>query len=79
MTKTELIELMKDMPDDASVVFQVVSGCCGDREDMTVIDTDTTYPKMLVITFDSLPGYRSCIQVGGTKKADDEWMKKYGK
>ena len=32
----------------------------------------------LYVTFKALPGYRSCLQSGGTVRSDFEYWKKFG-
>lgn len=85
MKVKELKELLSKVSDDADVSFQMRSGCCGDVEYMEVAYTDDYEPSKSIpeghvsITFESLPGYKSCIQAGGTIRADKEYWEKHGK
>lgn len=82
----ELRELIATMQDDDAVSFEMLSGCCGDYEDLDLVDAwvnDSSYKNRrevyLRIEFAPLPGYRSCIQTGGTKRAHDEYWKQFDK
>jgi hypothetical protein len=80
MKVSELKQLIAGLKDDAVVSFLMDSGCCGDYEDMEAYDSETYKDESLVIRLKSLPGYKSCIQAGGTKRSDEEyWRDKGGK
>jgi hypothetical protein len=76
--------MIANMPDDATLSFEMLSGCCGDTEFMDLIDVDVMEPAKdwsgaLRFQFAQLPGYRSCIQAGGTIRSDKEYWEKHGK
>lgn len=82
MTIKELKEKIANMPDDATISFEMYSGCCGDVEYLELSDTDEsepykTFTGSLRFFFASLPGYHSCIQAGGTIRADKEYWAKF--
>jgi hypothetical protein len=95
LTLKELREFMeqipKDTPGDEPIIFRMKSGCCGDFEDMDLIDIEnlilnpypqqskTKYLGSIVFMFDSLPGYKSCIQAGNTVRQDKEYWDKLKK
>ena len=67
---------------DSEVSFEMASGCCGNWEDMTLMDVDviginykgnTPTEHYVRILLESVPGYKSCIQAGNTKRAHDEY------
>jgi hypothetical protein len=73
----ELLKQIDGMPDDASVGFNMQSGCCGDTEQMRVQSVNVyTKEKSLIdwveIRFESLPGYETCIQAGATLKGSEK-------
>lgn len=75
----ELIELLKKCDSDEEVTFEMSSGCCGDYEYMDVTDTrinEYGNSKSISITFAPLPGYKSCIQAGGTIQNDRKYWEK---
>lgn len=79
----ELKELLNSLPesmDDQEIYSVMSSGCCGDTEDLEQLEVDYYLPSkgfngMLRLTYSSLPGYRSCIQAGATKRQDEEYWK----
>jgi hypothetical protein len=80
-----LLKEYKCKPDD-EVVFRMASGCCGNFEDLEPYkgfehEYYKPYRKgdngVLQFDFYSLPGYRSCLQAGSTKRADEEWLIKH--
>ncbi len=89
----ELKDLLNSLPsemDSLEVWCTMSSGCCGDFEELGLLEVDERLPSkddpgMLRIHFnESLPGYRSCRQVSQTKDNDKEyWLKfpssSYGK
>ena len=86
LTVKEIKDMIEEMQDNDIISFQMISGCCYDYEDLDNPDISDYYPPSKrelgckVITFDSLPGYKSCIQVGQTKDADKKrWEKVKGK
>jgi hypothetical protein len=85
MKAKELLELLQKCDPEEDVSFQMISGCCGEHEYMEVVDAevfdmrDDKYPKWLIIEFAPLPGYRSCIQAGGTIRAHAEYWERFGK
>lgn len=77
----ELKEMIANMPDDADLSFQMQSGCCGEFEEMEISYTDIYEPHRdwqgsLLFRFHALPGYKSCIQAGGTIRADKEYWER---
>jgi len=83
-TIKELKEAIANMPDDATLSFEMYSGCCGDTKYMDLVDHDVMEPNRdwqgcLRFIFAQLPGYRSCIQEVGTIRADKEYWEKHGK
>ncbi len=84
----ELRQMLNELPatmDDQDVQFNMRSGCCGDYEELNILDFDAFAPDkfydkgMVRFFFDAVPGYQSCIQAGGTKRAHEEYWKKHGK
>jgi len=86
----ELLEVLKECDPEQEVSFQAADGCCGEYFELQADDFEHQYdynkktkkwdvPGWAVIRFPSLPGYRSCIQSGGTKRADKEYWEKFGK
>ena len=71
----ELRDMIANLKDDATVSFLMDSGCCGDHEDMEAYDSETYDDSALIIRLSSLPGYKSCIQAGGTKKSHEEYWR----
>ena len=81
--------MISNMKDEDRLVFQMISGCCGDYEELE-FDEETAisdyYPPeprynatgCKVIQFIPLPGYHSCLQAGGTKERHKEYAKKFG-
>lgn len=79
-TVKELKEFIADLPDDMTLWFTMASGCCGDFEELdnvevSIQEPSKNYSGAVHFDFSSLPGYRSCIQVGGTKRAHEEYWK----
>jgi len=68
MKVKELREQIADLKDDADILFLMNSGCCGDHETMSAYDSDSHADSLLLIYFDALPGYQSCIHASNTKK-----------
>lgn len=86
MKAKELLELLSKVGPEAEIAFSMNSGCCGDYEYLEPYDTDisnystkTEKHEFVSIYFPSLPGYHSCIQVGGTVRDDKEYWEKFGK
>ena len=78
MKKRDMIELLKDLPDDADIAFAMIDGCCGERLELEVEENMLeAYGGFAFITFSALPGYRSCLQSGTTKRLDEEYWMKY--
>jgi hypothetical protein len=82
MKVKELRELIADMKEDEEVHFQMSSGCCGDYEEMDVVDSEVlpfdpykpeegSFGRILL---GPLPGYTSCRQAGATKRAHQEYL-----
>ena len=83
MKVKELKNLISDLSDESDVCFQMDSGCCGDYESMEITDTEVMgltgkedVDDILIVRFKALPGYRYCIQVGQTKRADKKYWEK---
>lgn len=82
MKVKELIEALQQCDSGEDICFLMNDGCCGDFLDLEayevdVLDTGRNAPWPR-IWFRAVPGYRSCIQSGGTKKADEEYWKQFG-
>lgn len=77
MKAKELKELVNQLSDEDDILFNIDSGCCGDYEELEVHDLDLfkSFERFLIVRFKSLPGYRSCLQVGCTKRQDEEYWK----
>ena len=80
MNIKDLRELIQDWPDDGEILFEMVSGCCGDYQaleecDATIYQNSDLTVNVLTIHFCSLPGYKTCRQVAGTLKADEQYHK----
>lgn len=73
MKVKELREVLSGLNDDADIAFLMNSGCCGDYESLEDYDIDAIDDNYAAIYFKALPGYRSCIQVGSTIKADKDY------
>ena len=80
LTIIELYELIKDLSDDSEVMFTLPDGCCGDLFYLENVDADiygtSSSPYLNIHLVDGLPGYRSCIQSGQTKRNDELYWKK---
>lgn len=86
LTVKELKEAIATLPDDAYVSFHMASGCCGDYEYLepskgfeyeAYIAQRDKEVSTFIFYFDSLPGYKSCRQAGGTIQSDlDYWKDK---
>ncbi len=90
MKTKELLEVLKECDPEKEVSFLMDDGCCGEIMEMVAYDFEHNaeysketkrfdVPGWLTIRFHALPGYRSCIQSGGTQKADKEYWAKFGK
>lgn len=85
LTIGDLRKLIEGQPDDAEVVLEMTDGCCGDTLDLDYEESRTSLedydkkPGYIVLRTAPLPGYRSCIQSGGTKEADKEYWAKFKK
>lgn len=83
MKTKELIELLQQADPESDVSFEMFSGCCGDVEFMSVIDTDIFKDEKIGswvrVYFAPLPGYYSCIQVGSTIKNHNEYWTSHNK
>lgn len=83
MKKAKLLELIQKLDDNDEILFQIQDGCCDDSLDLIVDDTAyhnlDVEGKVVIVKFSSLPGYRSCIQAGQTKRADQEYWEKHAK
>ena len=74
----ELKKELAKLSDDVEVHFLMYSGCCGETETLTLspgFELETYEDTTLIFYFDSLPGYKSCIQAGGTLRAHEEYWK----
>lgn len=87
MKNKELIEVLKKCDPEQDASFQMDDGCCGDYIELDdyYFEHTTDYnrvthkfdvPGWLTIRFKALPGYRSCRQSSGTKRADKEYWDK---
>lgn len=72
-------EALLALDDDANIMFLMASGCCGDTESLEAYDIDLIDTNYLAIYFKALPGYRSCIQVASTIKADKAYWDRINK
>jgi hypothetical protein len=82
MKVSELKQAISELADDTDVYFRIASGCCGDYEDLELIELEVNKKtgdgsildqEYCILHFNSLPGYKSCIQAGQTKKADEKY------
>jgi len=72
----ELKDAIANLNDDAEISFLMDSGCCSETETMVANDLETYENSALIVRFNSLPGYKSCLQAGATKRAHEEYWKK---
>lgn len=80
MTIKELKDLIKDSGDTDEIFFYIQDGCCGDTISLELKDQERFNYKdtnNILLTFKYLPGYKTCIQSGGTKREHEEYMKKF--
>lgn len=81
MKAKELIEALQKADPESDVCFLIDDGCCGDWIDLNAYDFETMslekHGSWTRISFSALPGYRSCIQSGGTKSADEKYWEKF--
>ena len=84
ITIKELKEAIAHLPDDAHLSFSMASGCCGDYESLELSEgfefesylaQKSNEVSTFIFYFNSLPGYKSCRQAGGTLQADKEYWK----
>lgn len=77
MKTKELLELLSKADPEEKVIFWIDDGCCGDFLELDLYDVELydIKPVNAVLRFNALPGYKSCIQSGGTKRADKEYWK----
>lgn len=80
MNIKDLKQHLEGLPDEAVVIFRMVSGCCGDYEDLEVVNIEKegsglSSPHYITVDFASLPGYKTCRQASGTILADKEYHK----
>lgn len=76
MTVKELIEELKNVPEDTKIVFTMDDGCCGDffQLEFSSCDTDkVSLPKeepyyKCEIRLKAMEGFTSCIKSGRTKE-----------
>ena len=71
----ELLEELEGLDPELDVFVQMSAGCCGDNEDLEIYDVEGFDKCGLFIRCAALPGYRSCIQYGGTLEADKKYWK----
>lgn len=82
LTVGDLKKLIEGQPDDAEVLLQAPDGCCGDTFDLDYSDSRSSLedydkkPGYVVITVGQIPGFRSCIQAGGSKRADELYWRR---
>lgn len=82
MTKKELLEKLANVKDSEDVTFVTPDGCCGEYLYLEVNEIDIeTYKdhSWARIEFNTLPGYYSCIQAGGTLTRHNEYWKDHNK
>lgn len=90
MKTKDLIEILKECDPEEEVAFNIDDGCCGDYLSLEAYDFENCKdynketkkydkPGWLTIRFKHLPGYKSCIQSGGTQRAHIEYWAKFGK
>lgn len=81
-TVGELRKLLEGQPDDAEVLLTMDDGCCGDFMDLTFSDASSSMegydkkPGYIAIRARAVPGYSSCIQSGGTKRAAELYWRR---
>jgi len=78
----ELKKIIKDLPDESDIYFSIGDGCCGETLplELKYYSPETFSYKglnQLLFEFQNLPGYRTCIQSGDTRRKDEEYCKKY--
>ena len=89
MKVKELLPLLQNSDPESEIGFWIDDGCCADFIELEVHDAYDNDPYAggikkpdaiyTIVRFDCLPGYRSCLQSGGTKRADAAWLDKYRK
>jgi hypothetical protein len=79
----ELIESLKDIPDDTELRFQMDDGCCSDWFDLdaprvSTYIADGIHNKFneVQIRFYSLPHFKTCIRSGRMNRLLEECEKK---
>lgn len=80
MKVKELKAELAKLPDDAEVIVNMFSGCCGDFEPLEVSDVGSYEPRKdydgaLSVWVNPPPGYRSCRQAAQTKKDHEDYWK----
>lgn len=75
----ELKAQLAGLGDDEEVSILMNSGCCGETETMEILTVSGYCLEGLYIYCNPLPGYRSCIQAGGTIRQDKEYWSKNDK
>ena len=82
----ELKEYLNTLPaemDDADIISMLSIGCCGETLDLGEVDVDHQLPSgkysgVLTLRFnESIPGYRSCRQVGQTESNDKAYWSQF--
>jgi len=70
MKVKELIQKLQEVDPESKVDFLMDIGCCGgDWETLTMYEIVNYYTdKVVVLYFDPIPGYRSCIEAGKTRR-----------
>jgi hypothetical protein len=82
LTVGDLRKLIEGQPDEAEVLLQMQDGCCGETLDLECADTRSSFQSVspcagyVVVEVNAVPGYRSCIQSGGTKMNDERYWRR---
>jgi hypothetical protein len=82
MKASELKELLKNTDENSEVFFQIQDGCCGDTISLKIVDSEVFNYKDgesgdVFVTFKYLPGYKTCIQSGGTQNSHKKYMETF--
>lgn len=86
LTAKQLIEELQKIPPETEIWFTMADGCCSDFLELDINFADFEVSKLYGkdhvdarIHFDAVPGYRSCIEAGGTKRLAEEKDKRLGR
>ena len=79
MKVKDLLEQLKGVDPETEIAFGMEEGCCGDVRYLELNDEDVvdffSHGHRVEFRFDSIPGYYSCRQIGGTIKSHNEYWK----